>query len=453
MNSHHRALLLGHDKDNNAYWVSHEQLKDHFHIIGATGEGKSRFAEYLCHAALGAGNGFLFIDPTPHAEAAHRLIQYCHQVGFRKVVYIDPTRDRVLKINPFHYKRRHDSVNYLDDAFRTTFSVKDAATTPHIAKYLPAVLHVLMDTGNTLAEAKFFTALDYKFEREQILRKCPRTHYRIVVEEALHNKLFLDKFISTTGRFEQGIGEHLSAMFGSKDGINFSTLVQQGYAVIVNLDCPGLKELERRLLGTIIINQLLFGIQRAYANGWRGRFYLFVDEAGQYATRNLAKILDLWRKSGLVACLMHQRYDQFEDKFILSAVDGNCKIKAMFNLTSYDDRLKMMRVFYGGKIKFDEAAFATKNIRQREGIFMLSKRNPVHLRFPEVPDYKEDVDAILDQIMDNPAYVERSKILAEINGRFSYQRKDNSRPESRTPHDSKPTGQGDIPKRSLWDET
>src|SRR5436309_269475 len=47
--------------------LSEEERESHMHIIGTTGEGKSRFIEHLIRGDIQQGNGVCFLDPTDRA--------------------------------------------------------------------------------------------------------------------------------------------------------------------------------------------------------------------------------------------------------------------------------------------------------------------------------------------------------------------------------------------------
>lgn len=92
-------------------------------------------------------------------------------------------------------------------------------------------------------------------------------------------------------------------------------------------------------------------------------YYLYVDEAGRYANRNLADLLAHKRKSGLRVTLAHQSFSQFDDKYVLEGIKQYTDIKIMFNTPSYNDRMEMIKALgYGGDIPHEAATFANQNL-------------------------------------------------------------------------------------------
>jgi hypothetical protein len=60
-------------------------------------------------------------------------------------------------------------------------------------------------------------------------------------------------------------------------------------------------------MGATIINEIIFALDRLRNHSWRGVYYLYVDEAGRYANRNLADLPAYKRKAGLGGFLSHPR--------------------------------------------------------------------------------------------------------------------------------------------------
>lgn len=153
---------IGTGKDSDLY-ITEEERESHLHILGTTGEGKSKFIEYLIRGDIKAGKSVCFLDPTDRAETAYNVLRYCASIGFEKVCLIDPhtllTHGKITAIQPFHreasYKRA--TVDNIMDTVRVLFQTKDASETPKIQRYLPALLNVLWNAEMTLHEALYFS--------------------------------------------------------------------------------------------------------------------------------------------------------------------------------------------------------------------------------------------------------------------------------------------------------
>ncbi len=382
-------------------FISEEERESHTHILGTTGEGKSRSIEHLIRGDIQAGNGVTFLDPTDRAETAYHVLRYCASIGFEKVCLIDPhtihSHNRITAIQPFHYKKSYKSATVANimDVVRILFNTKDAAETPRIQRYLSAILHCLYNAEMTLHEAIYFTEYKHSNQRrKEILQASDALdRHRLALEEVFETYYrFNAEFASTVRRLEPFFDSTLDLMYGAKSGIDFVKMITEGWVILVNLYSGlGFEPIHTRLLGTTVINELIFALDRLRSRGWKGVHYLYIDEAGRYANRNLADLLAYKRKSGLRVTLAHQYFGQFEDKSVLDAVKNLTKIKVMFNTPNPSDRLEMVKALgYGGDIPPMMAAYANQDLPKQFAIVKKGKEPPKRVRIPDVPDITLD---------------------------------------------------------------
>lgn len=356
-------------------WLSEEERADHLHILGTTGEGKSRFIEHLIRGDIKQGNGVCFLDPTDRAETAYNILRYCAKIGFEKVCLIDPHLiylNKLTCIQPFHRQKSYKdaSVSNIMDTMRILFDMKDMAHFSFVQQYLPAILRVLWNAGMTATEAKYFTSFKnplYRIRRNQILDFTDSLDDdRINIEEAFSTATTYREFGSTARRLRPLFQGKLGLMFGADTGIDFVKMISKGWVILVNLDAEaGFEPLHARLLGTTIINELLFAMYRlrnSPKGTYKKPYYLYIDEAGEYVNEKLARVLEMKRKSGFRISLAHQGFFQFpKDK--ADAVKQLTKTKVMFNTPGHNDRLEMVKALgYGGDIPPLAAAYANANI-------------------------------------------------------------------------------------------
>lgn len=382
---------------NGAIYLSEEERESHLHILGTTGEGKSRFIEHLIRGDIDQGKGVCLLDPTDRAETAYNILRYCAKIGFKKVCLIDPhtlhTHGKITALQPFHRQKSYKqaTVSNLMDTVRILFQTKDAAETPRIQRYLPALLNVLWNAKMTLHEAIYFT--EYKLSRPRrqdiIGASHPMDRHKLAIEEVFETyPRFNLEFSSTVRRLEPFFDSTLDLMYGADTGVDFAKMITEGWVVLVNLHSGlGFEPIHTRLLGTTVINEIIFALDRLRSRGWKGIYYLYVDEAGRYANRNLADLLAYKRKSGLRVTVAHQYFKQFDDTYVLDAVKNLAKIKVMFNTPNHADRLEMVKALgYGGAIPHEMANYANKNIPKQYAVIALSKQDPERVKIPDVPD-------------------------------------------------------------------
>lgn len=390
-------------------WLSEEERENHLHILGTTGEGKSRFIEHLIREDINRGNGVCLLDPTDRAETAYNILRYCASIGFEKVALIDPftihTHNRISCIQPFNYKKTYRSATVANvlDTVRILFQTKDAAETPRIQRYMSAMLNVLWRAEMTLHESIYFT--EYKHftpQRKEILAHSdPNDRHRLALEEVFETYYrFNSEFSSTVRRLEPFFDSTLDLMFGADKGVDFMKMITEGWVILVNLYSGlGVEPIHTRLIGTTVINELIFALDRLRNRGWKGVYYLYIDEAGRYANRNLADLLAYKRKSGLRVTVAHQYFRQFEDGTVLDAVKNLTKIKVMFNTPNPTDRTEMIKALgYGGDIPPAMAAFANADLPKQHAVIKVGKDAPKRIKIPDVPAIKLGAQAEKDFI-------------------------------------------------------
>jgi len=403
------------------------------HIIGTTGEGKSKLLEHLIREDIRRGNGVCFLDPTDRAETAYNILRYCASIGHKKVCLIDPhtihTHNRITCIQPFaHHKTYKNAVvSNLMDTVRILFQQKDSAETPRIQRYLSSIFHCLWNAEMTLHEAIYFTEYKNSTPRRKAILEASDVsdRHRQAIEEVFQTYYrFNTEFASTVRRLEPFFDSSLDLMYGADKGIDFAKMITEGWVILVNLYSGlGFEPIHTRLLGTTIINELIFALDRLRNRGWKGVYYLYIDEAGRYANRNLADLLAYKRKSGLRVTVAHQYFGQFEDKSVLDAVKNLTKIKVMFNTPNHSDRLEMVKALgYGGDIPFLEANYVNADLPKQYAIIKKGKQPPRRFRVADVPPIKLDPKAeqdYINQILLNEWNFHPEQVREQMERRFN----------------------------------
>ena len=174
MRSGRPLFSLGMGKEGEM-WITEEERENHFHVLGTTGEGKSKLLEQMARYDIDHDNPFLFLDSSAGGKTAYDLLSYCAAKGKKKVIFIEPeslfSRGKVIGLNPFLYESSLENacVNNVADTVRVIFG-DDESKTPMISKYLPAILHVLLKAKATLYEALYFSEENV---RENLQRFAP----------------------------------------------------------------------------------------------------------------------------------------------------------------------------------------------------------------------------------------------------------------------------------------
>lgn len=452
-----------------------EEQRPHAHLIGSTGEGKSKFLELLIREDIKRGFGVCLLDATKGAKTLNEILKWCAYKNIQKVCLIDLHQRwkyrKVPGLNPFLYKKDKEaltksrmlqktSVDSLRDSIRILTNTKDPAQESFINRYLPAVLNCLYNAQVPLAEAQYFTNQIYVNQRQEILSYTdPADPDRLDLEESFRNTRQYEHLQTTINRLRYFFREPLNLVFGVDKGIDFMKLIRDKWVVLVNLDASlDLDETDARLLGTVVINQLTVAIDRLFYKDYRRRYYLYIDEAGEYATRKLAKTFALQGKTGLRVTIGHQYFGQFEDKYVVDAINALTNFKAMFNLPGREDRDKITKMFYGGDISDREASFANADIPKQHAVIKVGKGNAQRVKIPEVKSpkiSKEQLEKYVARIYEQPWYYD-PRDIQKLTYEPARTQTNNPRPaKARTKTHSKPDSKPRLPdkgsKTNKWE--
>jgi hypothetical protein len=397
---HPTRILAYSKKDQLPVLLSEEDRETHIHLLGSTRQGKSRLIQLLMQGDIERGFGCCLLDPSDSGDTAVAVLKHCAEIGFEKVVYINPSDfqdfNAVPVINPFDYDMPAGSnVGNIKNALQILWQT-EMSETPRIEKYLDATLTAIHRAGGTLADIRYFLDDDKDYfadERWHIINALAGwdDYQRGILKRPFeHKRTFENHYQPTVNRLAPFIDPYLQRIFGSRGpAIPFADLIMEGWVILLNLDSEGIwgRDLKpQKLLGTLVVDQVIRGVYRARRNGWRGRFNLYIDEVGDFSTPDLPYIIDKKSKAGLRITVAHQRFNQIKDSNVLSSLRsiGN---KVLFWVRTEDDRRQMMRdMGYGGKISLDDVSFELGSTPKQEAVFSINKTNPVLARLVDVPD-------------------------------------------------------------------
>lgn len=415
--------LLGRSQEGDVY-ISEEERESNYHIIGAPGEGKSRFLEYNIRQDIKSGNGLCLLDPSEFGDTCKKVLRYCALKGIKKVVYIDPKTIRggkVACIQPLNPQYPKQSVFGVMEAVNNVFGVGKETETPRIRKYLPAVLRLLLKNNLTLYESQIFR----RYTDPKKISILDFDNDSLTIKDAFRNQYTFENFFSSTvNRFDLFWQEPLSLMLGADTGIDFIKMIREKWIILVNLhSSSSFSEMESSLLGILIVSQIIQAVDILRENNWKGVYYLYMDEAGRYATPQIEPLLTYKRKTGLRLMLAHHYFGQFDNKKgVLNSIKQGARIKVMFNTPSPDDRLEMVRdLGYGGNIPPLLASYANSDLPKQYAIVKKNKESPVRIKAPNAPDITEISDKQLDEYIKSlesqPWYFSEKEIKNQINAR------------------------------------
>lgn len=319
-----KGLHIGEGSDGPVF-IPLANRRTHLHIVGPIGSGKSRLLEHQVKADIQAGQGVCLLDPT--GALFERLALWCTARDMhrrRRLHFIDPNSDAYLAgYNPLLLRSGEDVAMRVDAMVQACSRVwsENASNTPLLKRCLRAVFTALIEHGLTLVEAIELilppTNADDAKVREYLttMLENPIAKRLWARFTAMKEERFEETFGSSVNRMTEFVmSDRMRAIFGYGAGsLDLQRCMDEGHVVLVNLQPRKISLDNSRLLGTLLMNDLL-QLARARDNqvAERHPFFCYVDEAYKYLTPDIAEAIDETRQKGLHFILAHQRLSQLE---------------------------------------------------------------------------------------------------------------------------------------------
>lgn len=303
-----------------------ELLRTHKHVMGVTGQGKSKLLAATTAQLIGQGVGCALLDP--HADLADDVLGLLADQGFfgrpdafDRLLYLDFSRtDAFLPFNvlktPYDV---HSTAQHIVEVCTRAWPALADGQAPQFENILLAAVVVLVD--NHLPLTALPQLLTEKGYREELLRQVsdPQVvhffHDRfdhwgkdapLMIESTLR-RVFLLSF-SPTLRYSLGQRENI---------LTFRRLMDESVSLIVNLG--GLDEQTQRFLGCLLtVGFEVAALSRAdIPEEQRTPYHLILDEFSQFSAQSeeaLSRVLSLARKYGLFLTMAHQTWSQLSQR-------------------------------------------------------------------------------------------------------------------------------------------
>jgi hypothetical protein len=419
---------------NKDVYMREEDRRRNFHIVGASGTGKSKYLEYHIRKDIDMGFGLCLIDPSNFAATFNAVLEYCAYINYPKVCIIDPSMlsdyGKMACINPLDPTAPTASVESVRHAINILFNSTNK-NTPRIQENLKALFRMLAGQNMTLYESSYFT--EYDLEKENwswIISQAKGVDKRIINDKFKTKPVWKDEFSTTISRLNVFRKDPLNLMLGADKGIDFVKLIDEGWVVLCNLYIPGLDEEETSFIGTLLISQINRAMEILNEGrekfGEKGKkFYLYIDEAGRFMTPQIERILSYDRKSGFHIILCHHYAGQIENTKLREAVNVQAQNKIMFNIPDPGFRLETIKQLgFGGQMTAQEANHRFGNLPDRHFLIKLGNNYTVESTTPNVeyPDFKGKkhsvVEAYIRGRLKDPWYLARYEIEEQIEARI-----------------------------------
>lgn len=308
-------------------------MAHHFHILGASGTGKSTHAKHLFNSALHRGDGLLFL--TPHAEDADDLIETIPKKRRNHTLLFDPT-EFPLKWNPFDQPphRRELVADATMGAIRSVAKLADVA-----AANMDMTVHscalALMEYGGTMLDV---TTMLLRKGFRQTVTQCltndaGKEHWEWFEERDERQKGEITR--STYNKFYQlKSTSAIRQVFGHKETkLNVFDVVHENKVLIARLPNGKLGESKTKLVGNLLLAMVHVA---AMSRTTTTPFYIFADECHWWAADILRELLTGARKFHVKLVCINQFANQLEPE-LFDALKGNAE-SHVFRVSEEDAR-------------------------------------------------------------------------------------------------------------------
>jgi adenosyl cobinamide kinase/adenosyl cobinamide phosphate guanylyltransferase len=332
---HAHHTHLGTTRVGGDIWLSRHERLEHIAVIGASGSGKSTFAEYLVAQDMARGDGVLLIDPNgPLAEAA---LQFVPPHRHNHVCYLNvPDLDFPVGMNVLddvHPDKRAVLVDALVSAMRSIWRESWGPRMEQILRHSARAL-IEIPNASVILLPRLLTDDAYRksvtgrisdpFTRAFFADRFEawRNEYRYVAIDPVLNKI--EAFLAFP---------HVRNILGQgRSTLHLDLAMARSRIVIVNLSKSHVSETAAHLTGAFLIGQLLskmtLGLDRD--------FHVIIDEAHNFGSLSL--LLREARKFRVSVTAITQYLDGL-DVETRAAIRGTTRTQAYFRLGGDDATL------------------------------------------------------------------------------------------------------------------
>jgi len=340
--------------------LDEKDFNRHWHILGATGKGKTKFIEHIVRTLIDKRRGLCLVDP--HGDLYEQMLKFVVRKRLEhRVILIDPNRDdNLFGLNYMergsHIVKDMDAhVGMIMRAIAKVFGGENQDTLPRLQHWERNTLHALMEQGLTMVEIFDFLSLNDPAVRKSIISqlKDPYIQKDWVEFENLRRQEKEIRIESVLNRAAKFIAsERIRRIVGqTKSTVNFRQAMDEGKIVLVNLSPRYISQEAKKMLGVMVVDLI---VEAAFSRinipeKQRKPFYLIVDEFGEFVCDDFAFALESLRKYAVFLMLSNQQMDQLkqESSRVYSSVMTNCTGKVTFGISREDAEIMAKELFTG----------------------------------------------------------------------------------------------------------
>jgi len=357
-----QKILIGknHLSGRNIY-LPLSEFQSHIHVLGRTGQGKSKFLEHLAREIIQNKNSLILIDGK--GDLYDSMVKFCTRRRLEnRTILIDPHQTEysvgINYLELFGKTNPEELAEMILEGLKKIFG-EDEQYQPWFERWALASLVPLIKTGGTLIDLVEFSSLADSRFRDKILKELDDDFYskewrELEIFKKLEQATMINVLRTRAGKIFSSLP--LRYILGQKKTtINWQKVMSEGGIILADLSRRSpLTEKTASVLGIAILHQI---IQNAYQRPKEKRrsCYLMVDEFQKFACNDFADALETLRGLGVYLILSNQELQQLKDESerLYSSVMANTRIKITFSI-SRQDALEMAEELFTGYIRTDE---------------------------------------------------------------------------------------------------
>lgn len=329
------------------------------YIVGTHGTGKSTVMLNLILADIEKGDkGVVVLDP--HGDLARAVTRRCPAAHAGRVIYFAPSeqRDRVLGLNPFELRHGREyelKVGALMDVFAHTW-YGDFSRTPTLQNTLETLVRTLLLANPELHTGFLDMLLATRLDEvgEGVRRKLgayTSSNPALAQNWAeWQNERRLQNDIESSRQkikhiIASDVLTEILCQPHSAECFQFQEVLSQNGVLLVNLE--GLDEEGQRLIGSILLNQLLVMARLRQDAADRTPCHIYADEFYNFSSQAFVTIINEARKYQLFCTLAHQNLEQLDKK--ARAAAASCGNVIVFGVNPEDSAVLNKHFLFGGR--------------------------------------------------------------------------------------------------------
>lgn len=322
------------------FGIATPDRRKHIYIIGKTGTGKSTLIANMAIDDIRRDRGIGIIDP--HGDLCDIILNYIPKRRMNDVVYLEPfDLDRPFHINMLEVKNKEQKDLVASGIVSIFYKLYGRSWGPRLEYILRNIILTLLDVPDTtLADGlKLMVNKEYRKQIVSTLDDQVLKSFWIDEFEKMPDKLRAESVSPIQNKLGQFVTSRMirNIIGHSRSTIDFTSIMNEGKILLLNLAQGKLGEDNASLLGAMFITRIqLAAMERAYQSEESRRdFFLYVDEFQNFATTSFTKILSEARKYRLSLTIANQYIDQIELP-VSKAIFGNVGTLISFVVGSSD---------------------------------------------------------------------------------------------------------------------